>query len=186
MKLDINQDKIYNIRGHRVMFDYDVATLYETTVKNLNLAVNRNPARFPKEIMFELTKLEWESWKSLIETYDPSSLENEKLKAHEALSVNYLPHAFTDQGLAMLSSVLDTEKAIMMNKEIINAFLGIRRVIMGNSTIQQQVKQIKKQTGSHDDLNISNIYSAIENLLVENAVKKNWENRKRIGFKIST
>ena len=94
----------------------------------------------------------------------------------------YLPYAFTEQGVAMLSGVINSDMAIKMNIEIMRAFVEIRRIALDNTDVIVQLKEIQKQIGNHD-LQISHIYEAIENLLDENAAQRKWDDRKRIGYK---
>src|SRR5690606_15804563 len=108
--------KIYLIRGHRVMLDSDLADLYGVETKALNQAVRRNQGRFPDDFMFPLTKEEHEILRSQIVT----------LKAGHGQHRKYLPFVFTEQGLAMLSSVLRSERAIQVNIAIMRAFVSLR------------------------------------------------------------
>ena len=113
--IQIIQKRIHTIRDERVMLDFDLAEMYEVETKNLNLAVKRNIKRFPHDFMFQLTKNEWDS-----------------LRLHFATSKNrggtrYLPYAFTEQGLAMLSGILNSEKAIQVNIAIMRAFVFLRQ-----------------------------------------------------------
>jgi len=113
------QNRIYEIRGERVMLDRDLALLYETETKALNLAVKRNIKRFPKDFMFQLTKEEYEDLRFQIETSEkskkPLRLQNETSKGRGG--TRYLPYAFTELGVAMLSGILNSDKAINMNPE---------------------------------------------------------------------
>src|SRR5664279_1261960 len=107
------QNRIHEIRGERVMLDKDLAALYETQTKSLNLAVKRNNKRFPKDFMFQLTKEEFETLRFQIETSENSNslrLQNETSK--QKGGTRYLPYAFTEQGVAMLSGILNSDKAI--------------------------------------------------------------------------
>lgn len=108
------QNRIYEIRGERVMLDRDLAALYETETKALNLAVKRNSKRFPKDFMFQLTKEEYDSLRFQIETLDETDktlrLQNATLKTGRGQHSKYLPFAFTEQGVAMLSGILNSEK----------------------------------------------------------------------------
>lgn len=173
------QNRIYEIRGERVMLDKDLAALYETETKALNLAVKRNSKRFPKDFMFQLTKDEFENLRLQIETSDLRP-QNETLKTRGG--TRYLPYAFTEQGVAMLSGILNSDKAINMNIAIMRAFVEIRRFLLRQNDFKEQLKEIKERLGIHD-VQLNQIYDAIENLLNEKEFKKKWEDRKRIGFK---
>jgi phage regulator Rha-like protein len=92
------------------------------------------------------------------------------------------PYAFTEQGVAMLSGILNSDKAIAMNIAIMRAFVEIRRVLIQENDLREQLKQIKERIGEHD-IQLNQLYDAMENLLDENAAQKKWEERERIGFK---
>ncbi|HEX5150079.1 MAG TPA: ORF6N domain-containing protein [Parafilimonas sp.] len=178
------QNRIYEIRGQRVMLDRDLAALYETETKALNLAVKRNIRRFPSDFMFQLTKEEWESLRFQIETLEksdhPLRLQTETSKGRGG--TRYLPYAFTEQGVAMLSAVLHSDKAIDMNIAIMRAFVEVRRVILLQNDLKEQLRQIVARIGEHD-VQLSQIYDAMENLLDEKAQERKWNERERIGFK---
>lgn len=176
------QNRIYEIRGEKVLLDLDLADLYEVETRVLNQAVKRNLKRFPKDFMFRLTKEEFRNLTSQIVISKPSS----QFVMMETMPQNrtgkYLPYAFTEQGVAMLSGVLNSNKAIKMNIAIMRAFVEIRRILLQTSGIKEQLRQIQERISDHD-IQLSSIYDAIENLLDDNAVKKKWEDRERIGFK---
>jgi len=180
------QNRIYEIKGERVMLDRDLAVLYETEVKALNLAVKRNVKRFPPDFMFQLSKEEFEALRFQIETLEksdkPLRLQNETLKKGRGQHSKYLPYAFTEQGVAMLSGVLNSDKAINMNIAIMRAFVEIRRLALKQNDLKIQLDEIKQRLGEHD-IQLNSIYDAIENLLDEKAVQRRWDERERIGFK---
>jgi phage regulator Rha-like protein len=180
------QNRIYEIRGERVMLDKDLAALYETETKALNLAVKRNIKRFPKDFMFQLTKEEFEGLRFQIETLEksdnPLRLQNETLKTSRGQHTKYLPYAFTEQGVAMLSGILNSDKAINMNIAIMRAFVEVRKILLKQSSIKEQLNEIKERIGEHD-VQLHQIYDALENLLDENASQRKWSERERIGFK---
>ncbi len=166
------------------MLDRDLAALYETETKFLNLAVKRNIKRFPKDFMFQLTKEEYEGLRLQIETSEKT---NNSLRLQNATSkgrggTRYLPFAFTEQGIAMLSGILNSDKAISMNIAIMRAFVEIRRIIFKENNLAEQLKLIRNHLGDHD-AQLSQIYDAMENLLDEKATQKKWNERERIGFK---
>ncbi len=117
-ELQIIQNLIYEVRGVKVMLDKDLAELYHVTTGNLNKAVKRNIRRFPSDFMFQLTKEEWDSLRFQIGI----------LEVGRGKYTKYLPHAFTEQGLAMLSGVLNSDIAIDVNISIMRAFVSLRRV----------------------------------------------------------
>jgi len=164
------QNRIHEIRGERVMLDRDLAILYEIETKVLNQAVRRNIRRFPKDFMFQLTSEEFEDLRSQFVTSKGRG------------GNRYLPYAFTEQGVAMLSGVINSEKAISMNISIMRAFVAVRQVLLKQNNIREQLKEIKERIGEHD-LQLNQIYDAMENLLDEKAAQRKWEERDRIGFK---
>ncbi|NII25462.1 ORF6N domain-containing protein [Pseudoflavitalea sp. X16] len=180
------QNRIYEVRGERVMLDRDLAALYETETKILNLAVKRNIQRFPQDFMFQLTKEETECLRFQFETLDndkkPLRLQIETSKSGRGQYSKYLPYAFTEQGIAMLSGILNSDKAINMNIAIMRAFVEIRRITLMQNDLRAQFHEIKQRLGEHD-VQLSAIYDAIENLLDEKVEQKKWEDRQRIGFK---
>jgi signal recognition particle GTPase len=178
------QNRIYEIRDERVMLDRDLAALYETETKALNLAVKRNIERFPKDFMFQLTRDELESMRFQFETMEK---DNHNLRFQFETSsgwggTRYLPYVFTEQGVAMLSGIINTERAISMNIAIMRAFVEIRRIAMRKNDLKEQFEEIKQRLGEHD-VQLSAIYDAIENLLDEKVAQRKWEDRERIGFK---
>jgi len=136
----------------------------------LKQAVKRNPERFPADFMFQLTKTEW---RELITNCD-------KLPSSVKYSPS-LPFAFSEQGVAMLSSVLKSKKAVLANIAIMRVFIEIRRFSFLNKEIIDQLKEFRDKIGEHDD-QLSQIYDAIENLLDDKIKQVNWEDRERIGF----
>jgi hypothetical protein len=120
-KTDI-QSKVFTIRGQQVMLDRDLAALYGVETKHLNEAVKRNIERFPPNFMFRLTREEAEFSRSRFAT-----LNNNPEEKKRGQNIKYLPYAFTEQGVAMLSSVLKSKRAIAINIEIMNTFVAVRQ-----------------------------------------------------------
>ena len=167
------------------MLDFDLADLYEVPTKALNQAVKRNIKRFPKDFMFRLTLVEWKNIRSQIVTgYRTSnSLRSQNVTASQSRrNTNVTPYAFTEQGVAMLSGILNSDMAINMNIAIMRAFVEVRRVLLLQNDMKEQLKQIKERIGGHD-VQLNQIYDALENLLDEKAAQRKWEDRQRIGFK---
>jgi hypothetical protein len=166
------------------LLDKDLAALYETETKALNLAVKRNIKRFPKDFMFQLTKEEFDALMFQNETSSPT----DPLRFQSATSktgrggTRYLPYAFTEQGVAMLSGILNSDKAINMNIAIMRAFVEVRRIIFQQNDLKLQLQEIKERIGEHD-AQLNQIYDAMENLLDEKASQHKWDDRDRIGFK---
>ena len=169
------------------MLDRDLAVLYEIETKALNLAVKRNLKRFPSDFMFQLTKEEYDSLRFQIETLEksgPLRLQNETLKVGRGQHSKYLPYVFTEQGVAMLSGVVNSEKAINMNIAIMRAFVSVRHALLKQSDLKEQLREIRERLGEHDT-QLNHIYDAMENLLDEKASQRRWDERERIGFKKS-
>ena len=133
MEIQIIKEKIFEIRGCRVMLDYDLSELYQVETKNLKRSVRRNIERFPDDFMFELTKAEYDSLRCNFGT-----LENIGRGQHS----KYLPFAFTEQGIAQLSSVLNSPLAIQVNISIIRTFVAIRNYLIQQSTTSHEVEKL--------------------------------------------
>jgi hypothetical protein len=177
------QNRIYEIRGERVMLDKDLAQLYETETKSLNLAVKRNLSRFPEDFMFQLTKEEYEAIKIQIKCLETGNSLRFQIETSKGRGGNrYLPYVFTEQGVAMLSSVLSSDIAIQMNISIMRAFIETRRLAIQETDLKRQFQEIREVLGAHDN-QLNQIYEAMENLLDKKAVLRKWNERERIGFK---
>jgi len=144
MELQIIQNKIYEIRGQRVMLDFDLAELYETETKRRKEAVRRNLSRFPDDFMFELSPKEWEILRT-------------KFSTSSWGGIRYQPFAFTEQGVAMLASVLKSETAIQVNIQIIRAFVILRQYALGYAEFNQKLETFMLET----DMQFSDIYQAL-------------------------
>ena len=156
-------DRIYLIRGRKVMIDRDLAALYGAPTKALNQAVRRNPTRFPEDFMFQLSSDELKNWKSQIVT---SNLERMGLRKP--------PLAFTEQGVAMLSSVLNSQRAILVNIEIIRTFTRLRELLAGNEHLRLKIEAMEKRYDKHFKI----VFDAIRQLITEPAPPT-----EEIGFK---
>ena len=157
--------KIFLIRGLRVMLDSHLAEMYGIPTKALNQQVKRNLKRFPADFMFQLTKEEDESLRSQIVT-------SKKGRG----GIRYLPSAFTEQGVAMLSSVLNSERAILVNIEIVRAFVRLRQILSTHKDLAQKLEALEKRVGGHDE-KIQAVFDAIRDLM-----KTPEKPKKRIGF----
>jgi len=158
--------KIHEIRSQKVMLDFDLAELYGTETKYLKRSVNRNVKRFPVDFMFQLTKEEYDQ----ILRCQFGTLQN-----YQGLQAKYLPYAFTEHGIAMLSSVLRSERAIEMNIAIMRAFIALRQYALNYSELSSRLNELEKTT----DSNFSEIFDVLEELTAQ---KKLYENRQPIGF----
>lgn len=167
------------------MLARDLAALYEVEVKVLNQAVKRNIKRFPKDFMFQLTREEFEQLRVQIETSEDKPASRSQfvtLNTGRGSNAKYLPYAFTEQGVAMLSGILNSDKAIAMNIAIMRAFVETRKILLLQNDVRQQLQEIKERLGGHD-VQLAAIYDAMENLLDEKAAERKWNERPRIGFK---
>ena len=144
-------NKIHTIRGVQVMLDSDLAELYGVEVRSLNQAVKRNTERFPEDFMFQLTNIEHFSLRSQFVT----------LKTAKGTHRKYLPYVFTEQGVAMLSSVLRSKKAVEVNVLIMRAFVEMRRFLVNNATVFEQFHRIDKKFLEHDE-NFNKLFDALE------------------------
>lgn len=117
-----------------------------------------------------------------LEKADPLRSQISTLEAGKGRHSKYLPYAFTEQGVAMLSGIINSDKAINMNIAIMRAFVEIKKILLRESDMKEQLREIKERMGGHD-LQLNQIYDALENLLDEKAAQRKWEDRERIGFK---
>lgn len=167
---EVLMNKIFLIRGVKIMIDSDLAVLYEVPTKRLNEQVKRNMERFPDPLfMFQLTKEEWESLRS-----QNATLKNEG----RGKQSKYLPFAFTELGVAMLSSVLNSKRAIQVNIQIIILFKKMREMIEQNSFLRKKIESLERKYQDQDD-RINEIFFTLKKLMEPPAVKKP---RKEIGF----
>ena len=151
---------IYEIRGQKVMLDSDLAKLYEVETKILNRAVKRNIERFPSNFMFQLNEEEWKILRCQIGT----SKNNEESRGGR----QYFPYVFTEQGVAMLSSVLRSKKAIQINIQIMNTFVQMRKLAIEHKDLQEQITELKQyfiQYARDNNEEIDRINEAINLLL---------------------
>lgn len=155
------------------MLDFDLAELYGVETKRLKEAVRRNKKRFPPDFMFELTKKEWINLRSQIASSSWGGL-------------RYMPFAFTEHGVTMLASILNTDKAVKMSIAVVRAFISLKQVAILHKDLAVQLAELRNELheriGEHDT-QLAAIYDAIENLLDDKTEKKSWEERERIGFK---
>lgn len=164
---EVVMNKIYVIRNQKVMLDRDLAALYQVETKQLKRQVKRNPERFPDDFMFELTKEEHENLRSQFGT---SSWGGER----------YLPMVFTEQGVSMLSSVLNSKIAIAVNIQIMRIFTRIRQMLTDNTELRLDIEKIKKKLDNQDK-NMEIVFRYLDELLEK---KENPKPRKKIGYKL--
>ena len=163
--------KIFIIRNHKVMIDRDLAELYGVETRTLNQAVRRNLQRFPEDFMFQMTSDELENWKSQI-----------VISNKEKMGIRKPPVVFTEQGVAMLSSVLNSERAIQVNIQIIRLFARIRELLIPNKDILQKLMDLENKEIEHDK-KIKLIFEYLQQLRNSESEKKEFNKRTRIGFK---
>ena len=154
------EKKIYFLRGQKVMFDFDLAELYAVGTKVLNQAVKRNKGRFPLDFMFQLSKMEFENLKSQFVTSSWGGIRK-------------LPSAFTENGVAMLSSVLHSRRAIQVNIEIMRTFTRLRQIIRSNKVVWKKIRFLEKKY----DKQFKVVFDTLRALLEPPERQK-----KRIGF----
>jgi len=165
---DIILDKIYYIRGQKVILDRDLAKLYNVETKVLKQSVKRNSTRFPPDFMFEMTKYELENWRSQIVTSNS-----------DKMGLRHSPFCFTEQGVAMLSSILNSERAIKVNIQIIRVFTRIRQMLFDNTELRLAIDEIRKKT-ENNTKNIELVFKYLDELLDK---KEKPKTITRIGFK---
>jgi len=150
---EVIERKIYLIRGHKVMLDSELALLYGVKTKNLNKAVKRNIGRFPEDFMFQLTFSEFESLRFQFGT-------SKKGRGGR----RYFPLVFTEQGVAMLSSILNSEQAIRVNIVIMRAFVKLRQILSTHKELAHKLKELESKIEKHDG-EIRSIFDAIRQLM---------------------
>ena len=169
------------IRGHKVMLDSDLAELYGVATKVLNQAVARNGKRFPVDFMFRLTAEEAEALRSQIVTLEEAEalrFQSGTLKAGRGQHRKYLPYAFTEQGVAMLSGVLNSDRAIEVNIAIMRAFVKLREILATHKDVARKLEDIERKLGQHDE-HFRVVFEAIRQLMLP---PPEPENKRHIGF----
>ena len=164
-------NKIYLIRGHKVMLDRDLAAMYGVETRVLNQAIKRNEKRFPADFMFQMTSEELSNWKS-----------QNVISNKEKMGLRKPPNVFTEQGVAMLSSVLNSETAIEVNIQIIRTFTRIRQMLSEHTELRLEVEKIKKKLDNQDK-NMEVVFQYLDELLEKKDQPK--PERKSIGYKIN-
>jgi len=159
---------IHLARGEKVLLDSDLATLYGVETRALNQAVRRNLGRFPGDFMFQLTP---EEAVSLLRPRSQSVILKQRGK-----NIKYLPYAFTEQGVAMLSSVLRSERAVQVNVAIMRAFVSLRRMLATNAALARKMAELERHLEGHDQA-IRSLFDAIRELMTPPAKPK-----REIGF----
>lgn len=163
LSLEKIHSSIHIIRGEKIIIDSDLASLYGVEAKNLNRAVKRNLNRFPEDFMFQLTTKEYDNLRFQFGTSRSSNYGGRR----------YLPYAFTEQGVAMLSSVLNSPKAIQVNIEIMRAFVKIRQMISTHSELSKKLNALERKYDGQFKI----VFEAIRQLMEEPVKPK-----KKMGF----
>ena len=184
MELQIIRNKIYEVRGYKVMLDFDLAKMYRVETKSLNLSVKRNMKRFPKDFIFQLSDEEWNCLRFQFETSKRGGR-------------RYLPYAFTEQGVAMLSGLLNSDVAIVVNVNIMRTFVAMRSIVLNSPLdkvykLQSEVRELKEYIEEvftdYNDINedirmqLELINETLAKLQTKN--KESNKSRPQIGFKI--
>lgn len=164
-------NKIILLRGQKVIVDRDLAILYGVETRVLNQAVKRNIKRFPSDFMFQMTPEEMKTWKSQI-----------VISGNDKMGLRKPPYVFTEQGVAMLSSVLNTDRAILVNIQIMRVFTKLRALLESHAEIIRKLDSIEKKDIEQDE-KILLIFEYLKQLEQAKQEETNMKKRKRIGFK---
>ncbi len=169
MELTTIKNSIHEIRGKNIMLDMDLAKLYDVETKALKQAVRRNSNRFPEDLMFQLTKEEWVVLRSQSVTLEGGKGNHPK----------YLPFAFTEQGVAMLSAILNSQRAIQASIQIMRAFVMIRQWALNHQELSEKITALEQQYGQK----FKDIEQVLNYLIQKDQISIQQANRKEIGFK---
>lgn len=168
MQLQVIQTKIYEVRGQKVMLDYDIAELYEVETRILNQAVKRNIDLFPQDFMFQITLKEWEDMSSQFVTTSTSKRPK-----------TALPLVFTEHGVTMLANVLKSKKARQTSIAIVRAFIVLKQFALTNTELNNKLKELESKYNKQ----FKDVYEAINYLLQKDKQETNQKERKQIGYK---
>ena len=177
ISVEVIATKILEVRGKRVMFDADLARLYDVSTKVLNQAVKRNIERFPEDFMFRLT---WEEAHFLRSQFVTLKKEGEFESSKRGKHIKYLPYVFTQEGVAMLSSVLNSRRAIRVNILIMRAFVKLKELLLTHRDLAVKIEALERKYVKHDE-KIKVIFKAIRQLM---AIPE--KPKRRIGFHVES
>jgi hypothetical protein len=166
---EVVMNKIYIIRNQKVMLDRDLAELYQVETKVLKQSVKRHLKRFPDDFMFEMTESELNNWRSQFVTSNS-----------DRMGIRYLPFCFTEQGVAMLSGILSSDRAIAVNIQIMRIFTRVRQMLTDNTELRLDIEKIKKKLDNQDK-NMEIVFRYLDELLEK---KENPKPRTKIGYKM--
>jgi hypothetical protein len=165
------------LRGEKVLLGQQLAKLYGVPVKVLTQAVKRNRSRFPEDFMFQLSREEFDQLKlHFLTSNEAGSLRSQFVTLKRGQHLKYLPYAFTEQGVAMLSSVLRSERAAQVNVAIMRAFVSLRRMLAGNEVLAGKLAELERRLEGHDEA-IKTLFDAIRELMAPPL-----KPRREIGF----
>jgi len=165
---EIISSKIYLVNGYKVMLDRDLAELYGVETKYLKRQVKRNIDRFPKDFMFEMSQKDFEKWRSQFVT-----------SKEDKMGLRYAPFCFTEHGVLMLSSVINSTRATEVNIQIMRTFTKLREILLDTTEIRLEIEKMKKKLDNHDK-NIDLVLNYLDELIEKS---ENPPKRKQIGFK---
>lgn len=168
---EVLMSKIYLIRGMKVMLDKDLAELYGVETRTLKQSVKRNIKRFPDDFMFQMTKEELKNWRSQF-----------VISNSDKIGLRYAPFCFTEHGILMLASVLNSERAIQINIQIVRIFTKLREMLSTQKDILDKLNNLEKKLADHDD-KIVLIFEYIRQLKQTKQQELDFKNRKKIGYK---
>jgi hypothetical protein len=168
MQLQVIQTKIYEVRGQKVIFDYDIAELYEVETRILNQAVKRNIDIFPQDFMFQITSKEWQDMSSQI----VMTSVNKRPKTA-------LPLVFTEHGVTMLANILKSKKARQTSIAIVRAFIALKQFALTNTELNNKLKELEGKYNKQ----FKDVYEAINYLLQKDKQETSQQGRKQIGYK---
>ena len=166
--VEIIQSKIYLVRGHKVLLDRDLAEMYGVPTRRLKEQVRRNLKRFPEDFMFELT---WD---------ETGSSRSQFATLNQGKNIKYLPYAFTEQGVAMLSGMLNSDRAIEVNIQIMRVFVRLKELVMSHKDLARKIEDLERKFGDHD-AKIIHLFNEIRRLLAVSEPLDNYK-RTKIGF----
>jgi hypothetical protein len=172
LSVEVIAAKILFVRGQRVMLDKELAKLYGVSAKVLNQSVKRNIKRFPRDFMYQLTLQEVRNLRSQFVTLNTelsmeqevSNLKSQIVTSKQGQHLKYLPYAFTEQSVAMLSSVLNSERAIQVNIMIMRAFVKLKELLLTHKELAVKIEELERKYANHDE-KIRDIFEAIKQLL---------------------
>lgn len=168
MHLQAIQSKIYELRGQKVMLDYDIADLYEVETRVLNQAVKRNADIFPMDFMFQISLEEWNNMSSQFVMTSP----NKRPK-------KALPYVFTEHGVTMLANVLKSKKARQTSVAVVRAFIALKQFALTNTALSDKLKELEKSY----DKQFKDVYEAIDYLLKKDQQAASQKDRQQIGYR---